>query len=338
LSKHQKEIVRAINDGAVYDIHSYLLNFGRLKEFIIDKALLEEKFKQDENGKTYKVLKPGLSPMSISFDPVAFKTTATNSVFTDKDYMKTPAKLVFNKIALTKAYRGTTYTFNLFNGINIAKSIRQIKEFLVVWAFLHKELFVLELPKSICKEEIGLFFVEYNKKEREDRLRNAQRQSAKMERLTTIEISQLNFPISGKPEIDAFKYADKFLEFNEEEFISCEYYLDKKITGTPALELFIKRRFKTTEQVNFFWALVPAYIAILISIFALVQKPDNSENVKIQHQLTQIQQDISKIDSSNSALEKIFEELTLIRTGMLDEHEIELILIEIEGLIRNMVE
>ena len=247
-----------------------------------------------------------------------------------------------------KEYQGKPYTFDpcCEKGINISRSFKQIKEFMAIWAYLQKELYVLEVPKTIRKEEIGLFFEVYNKKEQEEKERQAQQKALKQSELALRSLDLPPVKISenirhitsthNAPEIDAYKFSDEFLKFNEDAFIICDQYLDKKIVGTPELELFIRRHFKTTEQLNFYGALVPAYLAIVVSIlFPFMQKQDNSEIIKIQQQLTGIHQELSEIKTTDLELQKLIDKLDNKNSEGYDDTELRYILIEIKELLAN---
>lgn len=71
-TKHQKEIIRKINDGEVNDIYYYLESFNMLYNFKIDKTIIEEKFAAEEGEKKHKILKPGVSATSMYMDKKTF--------------------------------------------------------------------------------------------------------------------------------------------------------------------------------------------------------------------------------------------------------------------------
>lgn len=345
-TKHQKEIIRRINSGDVYDIYSYLESFDMLYNFKIDKMMLEERFAEEEGDKKYKTLKSGVNINSIHTDSIhtdskTLKTYIYQNQLKDEDFEYKPAELVFNKIKTTVSYKEIKYEFNpcIDKGINIAVSFNQIKEFISIWSYLHKELYVLEVPKAIRKEEIGLFFERRSKKIEKsitDITDNQKHTFLKNLGIEGIENELFkNFPWNhNTPKVDAYKYADEILEFKEDNFIICDYYLAKKILSTPELELFIKSRFNTSEQINFYWALVPAYLAIIISILIpLFQKQDNTEVIKIQNQLREIQQEVLQLEITNSQLESVIDGLDNIKIEQFDDSELKEILLEIIEVI-----
>lgn len=347
-TKHQKEIIRRINDGQVYDIYSYLKSFDMLYNFKIDKTIIESKFVAEEGDKKYRTLKPGSSINSMRMDNKTFQMHIYQNQLKDEDFEYKPAELVFDKIKGIVSYKEIRYEFNpcFDKGINIAVSFSQIKEFISIWSYLHKELYVLEVPKAVRKEEIGLFFERRSKKvEKHTNITDIQRNTFLKKLGIENELIQKmgngligNFNWHSNPhKIDAYKYVDEFLEFNKDNFTICDYYLDKKILSTPELELFIKNRFNTSEQVNFYWALIPAYLAIIVSILIpLFQKKDNSEITKIQNQLIEIQEEVSQLEITNSQLQSVIDELNNMKIEKTNDNELKKILLEILKLIERL--
>ncbi len=62
LSRHQKEIIKKIIAGEVYDIQSYLHVFSKCHTEKYDITALRKAYESAEEGKTYKVLKEGDTP------------------------------------------------------------------------------------------------------------------------------------------------------------------------------------------------------------------------------------------------------------------------------------
>ncbi len=211
-----------------------------LKNFRIDKSQIEQRFNTQENGKKYAVLKPGINKgLNLFPDTYDFDN--------DEDFVHMPAKLVYDNLKIEKKYRENSYTFYPYNekGIDIAHSLIHIKEFMAIWSYLHKELLVLEVKKDIDKEEIALFLQGFNKKareEREEHLRTQKTNEILAKRgLTPYEIVEEDtvkfnrfITVSHEvKEIDAYKFVDEFLEFNDDALTISDYYLDKKIIATP---------------------------------------------------------------------------------------------------------
>lgn len=319
-----------------------------LHNFRIDKSMIEAKFTTEENGKTYKVLKQGVSSTSTYMDSKTFKMQMVSNKLEDADFEYKPARLVFDKIKVNVTYKDRKYIFDPCNdtGIDITNSFDQIKEFISIWSYLNKELYVLEVPKVIRKEEIGLFSQIYDKKAEEEESEKILERAIKnidLVKMTASEIDKTikiseeghklleNLTLNHEaPKVDAYNYTDEILKFNEDNFKICEYYLDKKILGTPELRLFIKNRFNTSEQISFYWALVPAHLSIIVSLaIPFLQKQDNTESIKIQEQLIKIQQEISQLETTNMQLQSVIDRFDDLNIEKYDDRELKEILSEI---------
>ena len=106
---------------------------------------------------------------------------------------------------------------------------------------------------------------------------------------------------------DFRNYIDYYFEYNKANELICSQFICKQIYGNPELDAFIKNKFKTREQINFKWSLIPAYLALALTLgIAIWQKNDNSDIIKIQQQLDSIQQ---AIDNNNPDWGKIEQQL-----------------------------
>lgn len=247
LSKDQKDIIKAINDGSVYDIYSYLEHFNILRCFCIDKSKTDQAFLEKEHGKTYKILKKEVEPFSMQFNPINFSNNFIRNKLEEDDYIEKPATLDYSKTILKREYRDQTYYFDPcdVNGINIATSFPKIIDFLTIWNYLRSEFLILEMPKDIRKEEIGVFFERCN-------LCHPEIEVKKGESLLSEGQALLLMGSNEPPKRDALQYIDEFLEYNNEMFTICNGYLDKKIIATSEMNLYIKRHFNTKEQLHCF--------------------------------------------------------------------------------------
>lgn len=109
-------------------------------------------------------------------------------------------------------------------------------------------------------------------------------------------VSLLHFNEEGSIK-DFRKYIDYYFEYNRENELICSQFISKQIYGNTELDIFIKKNFKTTEQINFKRALIPAYLALVLSLgIAIWQKAseDNSDIIRIQEQLDKIQTSIER--------------------------------------------
>lgn len=140
----------------------------------------------------------------------------------------------------------------------------------------------------------------------------------------------------GTPELVYMKarnYVDYYFEYNKENELICSQFIDKQIYGNSGLDVFIKKGFKTNEEINVNKTLILAYLALVLSLGITLWQyfnTDNSDIITIQNQLTEIQQtlydnsppditeienklqeiyDSSDITSINQQLEEILNEI-----------------------------
>lgn len=137
----------------------------------------------------------------------------------------------------------------------------------------------------------------------------------------------------GKYVKDYRNYVDYYFEYNKENELICSQFIDKQIYGNSGLDVFIKKGFKTNEEINVNKTLIPAYLALVLSLGITLWQyfnTDNSDIITIQNQLTEIQQtlydnsppditeienklqeiyDSSDITSINQQLEEILNEI-----------------------------
>jgi hypothetical protein len=206
--------------------------------------------------------------------------------------------------------------------------------FLTIWQFLKSEGLVLEVDKTVTSKDFEPFFeykpvaeTQYGKA----RMQNNEAISFHSD-LKPIKIQEI--PLLQHDEAGAIKdfrnYIDYCFEYNESNELICSQFINKQIYGNSELDVFIKKNFKTNEQINFTRALIPAYLALVLSLgIALWQKfsDDNSDIIQIQNQiqelkttienkespdLSQIENELQIIIDNNSSSEEISEKLSEI--------------------------
>ena len=97
----------------------------------------------------------------------------------------------------------------------------------------------------------------------------------------------------------------------------CKQFLDKQIIGNADLDLFIRRQFHTYEQRSLFHSLLPAYLAMILTLaITIYQEWDNNQDMeKIYNHLSTIEQQLEDTDNnllSGSELEMIEQQLNAI--------------------------
>ena len=213
------------------------------------------------------------------------------------------------------------------------------------WISLLKGL-VLEVGKKVTKVDYEVFF-EYKpildtKYGRIKAQKHEEKTGKKVDEAKVIQNGKVlnnvdlpyNFPKADMDRIKDYRnYVDYYFEYNKENELICSQFIDKQIYGNSGLDVFIKKGFKTNEEINVNKTLIPAYLALVLSLGITLWQyfnTDNSDIITIQNQLTEIQQtlydnsppditeienklqeiyDSSDITSINQQLEEILNEI-----------------------------
>lgn len=313
--EHQKEIIKTIDNGTVFDILSFVKEFGYYEVYKVDKHEIETAFAEQEKGKTYPIIKPSSGSQIFN-----------NHTKLAEDIENKPAKLFYRDTNVFINCREQKFTYDLCsdNGICISTSFDEIKNFIALWEYLKNELDVLEVKKNLDCEEVGLFF---QKKANPQYFQGIEQDN------NMIPIDLFGFRISNDSvtleetqsnPVYAIKYIETILECDYDKLNVCEYYLDKKIIPTPALRNFIASDFSTPDQIATKDSLKAAWIAIgisivatlisvgatLFSIYATYNVDPSEDNLKvIQEQLDNIFNELQDIDGLKYDDSRLIEEL-----------------------------
>lgn len=318
-TKHQKDIIRKIHSGEIYDIVSYLEVFKLTTFRKLDKDVVETRMKQEENGATYKKLKEGVKTLTstTSYNNLLGVPTPTLQVIapTENDFIYVEAILNFEATKKNIRYGvDTTYSFDYNEGINFTNSFSDIKEFLTIWQYLKSENLVLEVDKKLEKKDFEVFF-EYKPIE----------ETAYYKRKSSQKGIEVKYPSGYEPNAPNFvfqhddlnrikdfrDYIDYFFEYNKSNEAICHQFLGKQIIGNPDLGLFIKRKFRTREQINTFLNLFPAYLALGLTLGTTIyQECDNNKDMeKMLKELSEIKTQIEDSSLVSSDLDDIEQQL-----------------------------
>jgi hypothetical protein len=321
-TKHQKDIIRKIDSGEIYDIVSYLKAFNLTTFRKLDKEAVELRMKQKENGATYKKLKEGVqtvtttssynSAMDIPMPQLHINTP------TDNDFIYVEAMLDFHATKKDITY-GTdaTYSFDYSKGIEFTNSFSDVKEFLTIWQYLKSENLVLEVDKKIDRKDLEVFFEYKPIEETNYYRRKTSGQSVEVKYPKGYEPmeSKLAFFHDDMKRIkDCRDYVDYYFEYNQSNEAICHQFLGKQIISNPALGLFIKRKFHTVEQRNTFLNLLPAYLALVLTLgISIYQEWDSNKDMqRILNVLSQIETQIENSAFNKKYLEDIEKQLEQI--------------------------
>ena len=97
------------------------------------------------------------------------------------------------------------------------------------------------------------------------------------------------------------------------------------------MNLFIKRKYRTIEQINYLVALVPAYLSIIVSIvLPFLQKEDNTEIIKLQNEVNKIYSEVQVLNDIDQNILEVDTKLDLLNNNLQnDDYELKSIMIEI---------
>lgn len=279
LSKHQKETIRKIFSGEIYDITSYLRYFDLGTEVKFDKDSIEASFNKDTLPKKYYCHNSVNRKSSNILTEADYLQKLQNGELNPSHYRESILKLSYNTGIKQEIWEGQNYTLNFYEGVYIANSFDDILDFLTIWQFLKSEMLILEVPQNFSPKVLGLFYT-----------KTALSKDDSM--LIENRIKKINYK--------DFTYDDQYYlnsnyTLSHDHCFMCKEYLDKRICPSNRLGLFIKKRFKTYEEETQNRALFVAWLAIFVSI-ALTFLPylHKAENPN----LDVITQDIQDIDNS----------------------------------------
>lgn len=266
-SKHQKEILKQIAAGNVYDLYSYIKHFRLGKWIKLDSNQILKRFTEDTIPKTVYCAKGLKKIQSNMLTEKQYRIKLNKHELNPDEYVPYEISLRFDTGIQQKDWEGNIYTFDFYKGVLIAKSFSDITDFLVLWQYLKSEMLILEVPQKCSVETLGLFFTE---------LKNKVYQPSLDEQIAGIDLSDFSYS-------DQSYLGDSTFQLSYEHCIMCKEYLGKKICASTALELFIKKRFHTSEERMQNSALFAAWLAIAVSIlltFApFLRQNDNADSL-----------------------------------------------------------
>lgn len=316
-TKHEKEIIRKINTGEVYDILSYLKAFNLTTFRKLDKEVAKKRLVEKENGATYQQIKHG------SKEPKPVQITLANSKFQnttiyeyDKDIIEyVPATLTYAgaKQKIT-TLDGAKYSYDYIHGINFTNSFDDVKRFLVIWQYLKAEGLIIEVDKETTREDYEIFLeykpiaeTSYKKYESED--------VTSFEKDGQVYTKVENYPIlfaydDPNAKKDFRDYIDYYFEYNKSYEKLCQQFIGKQIFAGPDLALFVDRHFHTKEQINTILNLIPAYAALVLTLIITIYQEysGNESTERIYNQLSSIEAQLAE-NTQNSFTAKDLENI-----------------------------
>lgn len=326
LTKHQKQIVDAIIKGTVYDIPSYLKVFKKLHPQKYDLTRPLEKF-SEEGKKRYKVIidenkvySKGTTTLNMGIGAINIDTKIPRKSedIPDDAWEYRESNLIHNVKPVEIEYKGETFSFDFMEtGVNVADNFDDIVEFMSLWEFLQQESLVLEVPRDIIADDLGILF-ELNHRVPKPETpfvfhRDIAPDSSVMP-ITRISVDIGEF-YPNTPTFLITSYMDEVWELNREHLKNCEEYIGRKILPTEKLRVFARQLYTTADEWHFRIPLIISMIALVVSLLPIFQllfpvnKPDY---------LAQISKQIESIDTLVDNYHATLDELDSIK-GLLED-------------------
>lgn len=305
LTKHQKQIVDAIIAGTVFDIPSYLREFNKWHLCKYDLSRPLAKFEEEEGDKQYKVIIDKdkfyiqtKSPMNTGFGTyyVDMPIPRKPEDIPDDSWEYKKAELIRNIKPVEVEYCGESFTFDFVEaGVNVVDDFDDIIEFMGLWAYLRKESLVLEVPRDVTADDLGILFELKPKKPKPEipfviHRDKAPDSSAKPITRVTGDLDEF-YP--SPPVFLLTSYMDEEWVINGEHQKNCEEYIGRKILPTGKLKTFKQQLYTTADEWQYRIPLFISIVALLLSLLPVVQSFFPSKEAD---HLAQISQQIAAIE------------------------------------------
>lgn len=288
-NKHQRDIIKAINNKEVYDIESFVKKYNLYENFIIDKEKIEEAFNKTEAGKKY--------PVNVMKNLLERENIRRISVTAKLEYTDNKKKVTFDN---------KCYEYDLWNekGFNIAINYDEIVGFISLWEYLKRELDVFEVTKEVSKSEIELFFQKYKKTTNMSKNNNDYIYIVQEEPIQMIgnklqrKVGDVDYNAVKR---NAYDYVEEDVKMDSEQLKIFSTYLHKKILPTPSLTKYVSNRYRTEDEKATRISLIIAIVSIVISIctslfsvYTTFKVDPSNDNLKIiQEKLDTIENNIN---------------------------------------------
>ena len=275
LNKNQEKIVKAIANGTITDIYSFIqvMEYGNF--FVYSKSYVEEKFAKTYENKKYKCETRSM---------VEHKKQKNILEEIDSKTCYCKPDLNFYGASQMLSHGEIIHSFPFFSPVYITKKVDKIISFIALWQYLKEQALIIELPKSCTKDDMGLFV--RPTPDNDTCKSNIDEDHSRPYTYLDLNVSFHNF-FGGKFTLD------------ERNFEICLPYLTKTIFPVPELQTFIQKKFKTKEEINnrrnFWIALAGATIAFFTAIASIIVSVVDKGYHK---ELNQINESLQKIEAS----------------------------------------
>lgn len=305
LTKHQECIVDKIIDGKVYDITTYLKEFGKAHRQKYNLLEIKTVFDELEKDKSYSFVEHDGYYYTLVHDKdgkIKRRDKITDTLtYQFREYpLEGLVKAELNKSVRkqTVQYQGQKYVFDFEKDVLVADSFEDVKDFIALWCYLKNEALIFDVKKTITDEDIGIFF-ELNPQKIEDKNNPTWGRKVVIdsvgEAVNDVQSHDILVPYK-----DIDDYMDSVWQINLENLNACEEFMGRKILSTGALKVYKQKNYKTVEELSVKANLRIAIIAVIISVISvligniipLFQKQDTEYLDEISKKISVIEKEI----------------------------------------------
>ena len=200
-------------------------------------------------------------------------------------------------------------------GVNVADNFDDIVEFMSLWAYLRQESLVLEVPRDIVADDLGILFELKHREPKQETpfiIHRDKAPDSSIKPITRITIDLGEF-YPYPPTFLLSSYMDEVWELNSEHQKNCEEYIGRKILPTEKLRVFAQQLYTTAGGWQFRIPLVISIIALIISFLPIIQSllPSNEPDY-----LAQISQQIEAIETLVESDQAVLDKLEDIKSTL----------------------
>lgn len=243
----QKDIIRKIRSGEIYDISSFVSAYQLSRPVQYDRNGVEESFRRDPEAAACYYPK-NLAPTPANrIGEETFQARREAGSLDPAGYARLEPALCDACARQEEKAFDQTVEFNFYEGVRILTDFEALVDFLAIWQFLRDNAMVLDVAQPLDEETIGLFF------------ELSDQEIPAPEAAEEEEILQF----SDRRYLESYRLSEKYLQI-------CRDFLGRRIYPAPKLNLFIQNNFFTQEEKQQSYALFAAWAAIAVSVVIAV--------------------------------------------------------------------
>lgn len=243
----QKDIIRKIRSGEIYDISSFVSAYQLSTTVRYDRSRAEEAFRQDAEAEACYYPK-NLAPTPANrIGEETFQARREAGSLDPAGYARLEPALCDAGARQEETVFDRAFTFDFYEGVRILTDFEALVDFLSIWQYLKEGSMVLDVAQPLDEKTVGLFFEPSNP---EIPAPEAAEDSGILQ-------------FSDRRYLEPYRLSEKYLQI-------CRDFLGRRIYPAPKLNLFIQNNFFTQEEKQQSYALFAAWAAIAVSVVIAV--------------------------------------------------------------------